>query len=104
MQPEHEQFRCYENRKFSWRWIKGKNLFSCWFNSFFKQNTHFQEIMNNTQKEEIFSLLTDFLKICQEKVHINHWILVQSRLNILDNIPQDKTNLENNEIIANQCR
>ena len=71
---------------------------------FFKQNIHFQEIMNNTQKEEIFSLLTDFLKICQEKVHINHWILVQSRLNILDNIPQDKTNLENNEIIANQCR
>ena len=60
--------------------------------------------MNNPQKEEIFSLLTSFLKICQEKVHINHWILVQSRLNILDNIPQDKTNLENNEIIVNQCR
>ena len=71
---------------------------------FFKQNIHFQEIMNNPQKEEIFSLMTDFLKICQEKVHINHWILVQSRLNILDNIPQDKTNLENNEIIVNQCR
>ena len=103
MQPQHEQFRCYENRKLSWRWIKGQIFSSYWF-IFLKQNIHFQEIMNNPQKEEIFSLLTSFLKICQEKVHINHWILVQSRLNILDNIPQDKTNLENNEIIVNQCR